>query len=71
MTEAIIAAANIGITFGSLAGGMAIDGSAATAPVITGLVIAVLAIPVAWATSALKPPAVEEPHTPAPTHEPA
>ena len=52
-------AANVGIAFGSFAGGVAIGGSTASAALVTGLVIAVLAIPVAWATSLLEPPVVE------------
>ncbi|RFS87445.1 MFS transporter [Actinomadura spongiicola] len=51
-----VSAANIGIAFGAFAGGVAIDKYGATAPVITGLVIAVVTIPVAWATGFLKPP---------------
>jgi MFS transporter, DHA1 family, inner membrane transport protein len=50
-------AANVGIAFGSLAGGVAI-GFTTSAAVIAGLIIAVIAIPVAWATSFLKPPTV-------------
>jgi DHA1 family inner membrane transport protein len=49
-------AANVGIAAGSVAGGVAIGGSTASAAVITGLVIAVAAVPVAWATGFLKPP---------------
>ncbi|NUS03372.1 MAG: MFS transporter [Nonomuraea sp.] len=52
-------AANLGIAAGSLAGGAAISSSTATAPVITALVIAVITIPVAWATSFLKPPTIQ------------
>jgi DHA1 family inner membrane transport protein len=53
-------AANVGVALGSLAGGVAIGGFSASAAVITGLVIAATAVPVAWATSFLKPPAVDE-----------
>jgi DHA1 family inner membrane transport protein len=49
----------VGIAVGSLAGGLAISGSDVSAPLITGLIIAVLAVPTAWATSFLKPPAVQ------------
>ncbi|MEU8310644.1 MFS transporter [Actinomadura sp. NPDC048955] len=49
-------AVNLGIAFGSAAGGVAIARYTASAAVITGLIIAVIAIPVAWATSFLKPP---------------
>jgi DHA1 family inner membrane transport protein len=52
-------AINVGIAVGSLAGGLAISGSDVSAPLITGLIIAVLAVPTAWATSFLKPPAVQ------------
>jgi DHA1 family inner membrane transport protein len=52
-------AANIGIAFGSFAGGVAIGSFTASSAVIAGLIIAVIAIVVAWATSFLKPPAVE------------
>jgi MFS transporter, DHA1 family, inner membrane transport protein len=53
-------AANVGIAFGSFAGGVAIGNSTASAAVIAGLIIAVIAIPVAWAASFLKPPVVEQ-----------
>jgi DHA1 family inner membrane transport protein len=49
-------AANVGIAAGSYAGGVAIGGFTASAPVIAGLIIALLAIPVALATSFLRPP---------------
>jgi DHA1 family inner membrane transport protein len=49
-------AANIGIAAGSLLGGLSVE-SDATAPVLTGLVLAVVAIPVAWVTGLLKPTA--------------
>jgi DHA1 family inner membrane transport protein len=52
-------AANVGIAAGSLAGGMALGAFTATAAVVTALVIAAAAIPLAWATSFLKPPAVD------------
>jgi DHA1 family inner membrane transport protein len=52
-------AINVGIAFGSAAGGVAIGASTVSAAVITGLVIAVIAVPVAWATSFLKPPVVQ------------
>jgi MFS transporter, DHA1 family, inner membrane transport protein len=53
-------AANVGIAFGSFAGGVAIGSFTASAAVNTGLIIAVIAIVVAWAISFLKPPVVEE-----------
>jgi MFS transporter, DHA1 family, inner membrane transport protein len=53
-------AANVGIAFGSFAGGVAIGGFTASAAVITGLVIAVVTIPLAWATSSLTPPVAEQ-----------
>ncbi|QQQ80551.1 MFS transporter [Saccharothrix sp. 6-C] len=49
-------AANVGIALGPVLGGVAISRGGAAAPVITGLVVAVLGIAVAWATSFLKPP---------------
>jgi DHA1 family inner membrane transport protein len=52
-------AVNVGIAFGSAAGGVAIGSSTASSAVITGLIIAVIVIPVAWATSFLKPPPVQ------------
>jgi DHA1 family inner membrane transport protein len=58
-------AANVGIALGSLAGGVAVGGFTASAAVITGLVIAAVAIPVAWATSFLTPPAVDDAPEPA------
>jgi DHA1 family inner membrane transport protein len=58
-------AANAGIAFGSVAGGVAIGGYSASSAVIAGLAIAVIAIPVAWATGLLKPPVVEEAGEPA------
>jgi MFS transporter, DHA1 family, inner membrane transport protein len=60
-------AANVGIAFGSAAGGVAIGRFTASSAVLTGLVIAVVAIVVAWATSFLKPPLVEKAAAPAPT----
>ena len=53
-------AVNVGIAFGSFAGGVAIGTFTASSAVLTGLVIAVIAIVVAWATSNLTPPVVEE-----------
>jgi DHA1 family inner membrane transport protein len=60
-------AANVGIALGSLAGGVAIGGFTASAAVITGLIIAVITIPVAWATSLLRPPVIDETTEPAAT----
>lgn len=53
-------AVNLGIAFGSLAGGVALGAFTTSAAVLTGLVIAVIAVPVAWATSRLQPPVVTE-----------
>jgi DHA1 family inner membrane transport protein len=53
-------AANVGIAFGSFAGGVAVGGFTVTAAVVAGLIIAVIAIPLAWVSSFLKPPVVEE-----------
>lgn len=47
--------ANLGIALGSVAGGLAIGATTAAAAAVTGLVIAVLAIAAAVATSFLKP----------------
>jgi DHA1 family inner membrane transport protein len=58
-------AANVGIAFGSFAGGVAIGSFSASATVTAGLIIAVVAITVAWATSFLKPPVVGEATEPA------
>lgn len=63
-------AINMGIAFGSAVGGLAISGHAASAAVLTGLIIAVIAIPVAWATSYLKPPVVKQTTQPAPAAQP-
>jgi MFS transporter, DHA1 family, inner membrane transport protein len=51
-------AANVGIAFGSFAGGVAVGSFTVSAAVIAGLIIAVIAVPVARATSFLTPPAV-------------
>ncbi|MGH3480279.1 MAG: MFS transporter [Nocardioidaceae bacterium] len=53
-------AVNLGIAFGSFAGGVALGAFTTSAAVLTGLVIAVIAVPVAWATSRLQPPVVTE-----------
>ncbi|QYN32618.1 MFS transporter [Pseudonocardia sp. DSM 110487] len=53
-------AINLGIAFGSFAGGVAVGSFTASAAILTGLVIAVVAVPVAWATSRLEPPVVED-----------
>jgi DHA1 family inner membrane transport protein len=47
---------NLGIAFGSAAGGVAIGTFATSAAVLTGLVLAAVSIVAAWATSFLKPP---------------
>lgn len=49
-------AINIGIALGSLAGGAAIHQYGATGPILTGLAIAVIAVPVAFVTGLLKAP---------------
>jgi DHA1 family inner membrane transport protein len=66
-------AANVGIAFGSFAGGVAVGAFTVSAAVIAGLVIAAIGIPVAWGTSFLKPPVVGQPEQPAAqlAHEPA
>jgi DHA1 family inner membrane transport protein len=53
-------AINLGIAFGSFAGGVAVGGFTASAAILTGLVIAAVAVPVAWATSRLEPPVVQD-----------
>lgn len=53
-------AINLGIAFGSFAGGIALGAFNTSAAVLTGLAIAVVAIPVAWATSRLEPPTQQE-----------
>ncbi|WP_197093790.1 MFS transporter [Nonomuraea sp. SBT364] len=65
-------AVNVGIAFGSAAGGMAIGSHTASSAVLTGLIIAVIVFPVALATSFLKPPAIQSaPATAEPAPEPA
>lgn len=58
-------AANVGIALGSYAGAVAIGTFTASSAVITGLIIAVICIPVAWAASFLKPPSFAEAAEPA------
>jgi MFS transporter, DHA1 family, inner membrane transport protein len=58
-------AINVGVAFGSFAGGVAIGIFTASAAILTGLVIAIVAVPVAWATSRLEPPVVEDSAPPA------
>ncbi|ONI84649.1 hypothetical protein ALI22I_29360 [Saccharothrix sp. ALI-22-I] len=53
-------AVNAGIAFGSIAGGVAIGSFSASSAVLTGVIIAVIAVPVAWATSFIKPPVIDE-----------
>lgn len=62
---------SLGIAFGAFAGGVAIDDHGASATVITGLIFAVLTVAVAWGTSFLKPPVVEEEPTTEAVPEPA
>lgn len=52
-------AINLGIAFGAFIGGVAIDNFDASAPVISGLIVALISIAVAWATSFLGPPAAK------------
>jgi DHA1 family inner membrane transport protein len=59
-------AANLGIAFGSFAGGVAIGSFTVAAAVIAGLILAVLNIPVAWAAGFLKPPAAAAATEPVP-----
>jgi DHA1 family inner membrane transport protein len=51
-------AINLGIAFGSAAGGVAIGNFTTSSAVITGVILAAISIPVAWATRFLKPPMV-------------
>lgn len=60
-----VSAANIGIAFGAFLGGIAIANYSAPATVLTGLMLAVITIAVAWGTSFLKPPVVENTPEPA------
>jgi DHA1 family inner membrane transport protein len=53
-------AINLGIAFGSAAGGVAIGTSTTSAAVITALVLAAVSIAAAWATSFLEPQPAEE-----------
>jgi DHA1 family inner membrane transport protein len=60
-----VSAANVGIALGSYSGGVAIGTFTASSAVITGLIIAVISIPVAWAASFLKPPVIADATEPA------
>lgn len=61
LAQALPASAiNLGIAFGSFAGGVALGTFTTSAAVLTGLVIAIVAVPVAWATSRLEPPVVKD-----------
>jgi DHA1 family inner membrane transport protein len=64
-------AAGLGTALGSFAGGVAIGGYTPRAAVITGLAIALIGIPTAWAASYLRPPANQEGTRPAPAELPA
>ncbi len=61
-------AVNVGIAFGSFAGGAAIDVGGLSTAVITGAFIAAIAVAAAWATSFLKPAAVVVAPEPVATH---
>lgn len=63
-------AINVGIAFGSSVGGAAVGAFTVSSAVVTGLVLAVLAVPVAWATSFLKPPLGEQAAQPIAAAEP-
>jgi DHA1 family inner membrane transport protein len=58
-------ATNVGIAVGSAAGGVAISDFGPSAPVLTAAIIGVVGIVLAWATSYLKPPVVENTTEPA------
>jgi DHA1 family inner membrane transport protein len=51
-------AANVGIAVGSFTGGVAVGAFTVSTAVVAGLVIAVVAVPVAWASGRLTPPVV-------------
>jgi MFS transporter, DHA1 family, inner membrane transport protein len=51
-------AANVGIAFGSFAGGVAVGALSVSAAVLAGLAIAMVAAPVAWVSGHLAPPSV-------------
>lgn len=55
-----VSAANVGIAFGAFAGSVAIDNYSASATVMTGVILSAVTIAVAWGTSFLKPPVVQE-----------
>jgi DHA1 family inner membrane transport protein len=52
-------ALNAGIALGALAGGWTLDAYGVGGPVLTGLVVAAVALPAAWATSSLRPTRTE------------
>jgi MFS transporter, DHA1 family, inner membrane transport protein len=58
-------AANVGIALGAYAGGVAYGAFTASSTVLTGLIIAGISIPVAWAAGFLRPPAVADAKEPA------
>jgi DHA1 family inner membrane transport protein len=58
----------VGIAAGSFAGGAAVGAFTVSAAVIAGLVLAVIAIPIAWATGLLRPPATEDSAEPRTIH---
>jgi MFS transporter, DHA1 family, inner membrane transport protein len=59
-------AVNVGIALGSAAGGVAISDFGPSAPMVTGAAIAAIGIVIAWATSHLKPPVIEQAEAPEP-----
>ncbi|TCO55805.1 MFS transporter [Actinocrispum wychmicini] len=58
-------AVNVGIAAGSAAGGVAISDFGPSSPMLTGAIIAAIGIVLAWATSYLKPPVIEQATEPA------
>jgi DHA1 family inner membrane transport protein len=64
-------AINLGIAFGSFAGGWAVSSYGAPASVVTGLTIGGIAIVAAWATRPLRPPTAQEVVASALTSRPA
>ncbi|MFC5002453.1 MFS transporter [Dactylosporangium cerinum] len=58
-------AINAGIAIGSLIGGWALATHGASAPVIVGIVVSAIAVPVSWATGLLRVPVTDQAPAPA------
>jgi DHA1 family inner membrane transport protein len=50
-------AINAGIAIGALAGGWALSANGSSAPVVVGVIVSIVCLPLAWATGRLKTPA--------------